>query len=209
MSFRQKIDAIKFKIASIATAIVVTIGGVISQLQNCSQSAIITTSQVIKNPSNQAMAMEATSFVANLFYEGTDDPFPTTGVGGEVGRMICKLNKENKSFTLAIRKIIDKTGDIINSARRWDSPQIQAGKRAIQKKQGHAIRDGYQSAFSDIPINQESAEQLINDIIQNAEIIVIRPKQTKVYSQNGQGISISTKNAEFTGFVELLKETEK
>jgi len=27
--------------------------------------------------------------------------------------------------------------------------------------------------------------------------------------QNGKGISIATKNGEFTGFVELLKEIEK
>ena len=53
------------------------------------------------------------------------------------------------------------------------------------------------------------AEKMINEIIFNADIIVIRPQQTKIYLQNGQGISITTKNGEFTGFVELLKETEK
>ena len=114
-----------------------------------------------------------------------------------------------KYFIIALEKIKIKYEYIINSARRLDSPQIQAGKRAIQKKQGRAVREGYNSPFSDIEINQENAEKLINKIIYNADIIVIRPQQTKIYLKNGQGISIETKNAEFTGFVELLKESEK
>lgn len=89
------------------------------------------------------------------------------------------MKKGQKLFGEAITKIIAKTDDILISSRRWDSPQIQVGKRAIQKKQGSAIREGYSSAFSDIPITQKNAEKLINDIIQNADIVVIRPQTNK------------------------------
>ena len=75
MSFSQKIKSVKFKIASFITSLTILIGGYFTQLQTCTQNAIITTTQVAQNPSNQLIAMEATSFVANLFYEGVDDPF--------------------------------------------------------------------------------------------------------------------------------------
>ncbi len=110
-------------------------------------------------------------------------------------------------FEQILHKIGSKTDFIFETMRKWKNPQIQQGKRAISKKLGHAKSEGFVSAFEGTQINQKSAEKILNDIIKNADAIVIRPKRTKIYLPNGQGLSINTKDGTFIGFVERIKET--
>ncbi|MCD6018562.1 MAG: repeat-associated core domain protein [Bacteroidetes bacterium] len=47
----------------------------------------------INTPHGQQMVMEGTSLLANLVYDGPDDPFPTAGPGGEIGKYFKGLFK--------------------------------------------------------------------------------------------------------------------
>lgn len=212
MLLKEKIKSWKIKIATGISTLLLLLGGYIVQLRSCTQTAIVVTTQAIQNPTNQIITAEATSFVANLFYEGTDDPFPTRGTGGEIGKLTHLTLKKgiHKLFPKAWKKILIKTGDIIISSRRWDSKQIQAGMRAISKKQGHAIKNvaTHSSAFNGLPIKQSKAEELIEKIINGADAIVLRNKRIRVYTPDGKGLSLDTKTGEFVGFVERTLERE-
>jgi len=202
-------DRIKRKTIWFLTGIITLFGGISTQLATCTQQTTAVVTQVVANPTNQFATVEAASFVANLFYEGTDAPFATPGAGGEVGKLThVVLRKGEKLFGDAIVKIIGKTDDIIKSTRVWASPQIQEGKRAIQKKVGHAASNNYKSAFENIDFTQENAEKLIHEIIDGADVVIIRPYLTKIYNLKGQGISIETQTGKFVGLVERSLEKE-
>ncbi len=166
--------------------------------------------RIVSSPANQIAATEAASFVANLFYEGADDPFPTAGMGGEMGKTLkpAVLHKGQKLFDEAYNKIIGKSAYILETSRIWESPQIQKGARAISKKAGHSVRDANPTAFEGIKFKQQNAEELINKLITDADVIVIRPMYTRIYSPNGQGLNILTKDGEFKGFLERSLESE-
>lgn len=180
-----------------------------TQFTTCSNQTILVVTRIVGNNVNQVATLEVASFVANLFYEGPDDPFSTPGAGGEAGKLThAVLKRGEKLFGEALSKIVKKADDIIKSSRTWANPQIQEGKRAIQKKIGHASAGNYQSAFSNIDFTQENAELLINKIIDKADAIVIRPYLTKIYNSAGQGVSIETRTGKFVGLVERSLEKE-
>lgn len=198
-----------FKIKILFFSVLTAIGGYFVQLASCSRQAVVVTAQVASNPTNQFAAVEAASFVANLFYEGPDDPFATPGAGGEVGKLThVVLRKGEKLFGHAIVKIIGKTEKILNTSRVWKNTQIQQGARAIDKKIGHAEAKSVISAFQGVKPTQQNAERLINEIIEEADAIVIRRVQTKIYMPDGQGLAVETKTGKFIGFVERLMEKE-
>ena len=199
----KKFTSLRNRVILLFTAISTFTGGAIMQITTCSQNAV----RISQNPTNQAMVVEATSFIANMFYEGADDPLPTPGAGGETAKFArIILCKGDKAFKAALQKIGSKSGVIIETSQRWVSSHIQHGARAIHKKTGHAQRGGFVSAFEGLQANQHKAEEVISDIINNADAIILRPKQIKLYLPNGKGLNIRTKDAGFTGFVERLKE---
>ena len=61
--------------------------------------------------------------------------------------------------------------DVVASAKRRASPQKLEGARALDKKLGHAQREGYVSAFEGIRPTQENAEKVIQDILSQPTII--------------------------------------
>jgi len=206
---RKFFETLKHKIVLMSMLLVSLLGAITTRLTTCTGQAGLVANQIAVNPNNQIVAMETASFVANLFYEGADDPFPTQGAGGETGKLThVVLKKGEKLFGEALSKIITKTDDIIQTSRKWSSPQIQEGARAIQKKIGHAESVNAKSAFKNIKYSQENAEQLIYDIINNADAVIIRSKRTMIYNSNGQGLSVNTKTGKFIGFVERNLEKE-
>ncbi len=201
------VDWIKRKTIWLLTGLITIFGGITTRLANCTQQTTVAVTQIATNPTNQIATVEVASFVANLFYEGTDDPFATPGAGGEAGKLThVVLQKGKKLFGDALTKIIGKTDKILNTSRVWDSPQIQKGARAIHKKIGHAEKKKIISAFNGVRHKQGNAEKLIYKIINEADAIVIRPKRTMIYNSTGQGISIGTKAGYFIGFVERQLE---
>ncbi len=206
---KNKWNILKLKIITGITGIVALLGGYIIQLRTCAQNTVVASTHIVQNPSNQIVVIESASFVANLFYDGPDDPFATSGAGGELGKLThVVLRKGQKLFGETITKIIGKTDDIIKTSRSWASPQIQEGQRAIQKKVGHASANNYVSAFENIKFTQKNAEKIINEIVIKADVVVIRPYLTKIYNSKGQGVSIETKTAKFVGLVERSLEKE-
>ena len=212
MLLKNRLKNIKIKIVTTISGLLVLLGGYVTQLQTCTRNAVIGVAQVSQNPANQIAAVEATSFVANLFYMGPDDPFPTSGAGGELGKIGKKLLRKgvDKLFEPALKKVVGKTNFIIETSRLWKSKQIQQGKRAIQKKQGHAIKNNatHKTAFAGIWPTQENAEKLIHEIIKEADAIVLRNDLVRIYRPNGQGLTINTMNGTFDGFVERVLETQ-
>lgn len=205
----QLVNWIRHKTIWVLTAFISIFGTMTARLATCTQQTTIVATRIATNPANQVAVVESASFVANLFYEGTDDPFATSGAGGEAGKLThVVLKKGEKLFGNALSKIIGKTDEIIRTSRTWASPQIQEGKRAIQKKIGHAPGKGINSAFNKIEFTQQNAEKLINNIINKADAIIIRPQKTIIYTPTGQGLSIKTRTGKFIGFAELSLEKE-
>lgn len=206
---KKFIDWIRKKTFFVIAGLVTIFGTITTRLATCTQQTTLVATRIATSPANQVAAVEAASFVANLFYEGPDDPFATPGAGGEVGKLThVVLRKGQKLFGDAMTKIIGKTDDIINSSRLWKRKQIQEGARAIHKKIGHAENKNITSAFDGIKHTQENAEALIKNIIDDADAVVIRPKRTMIYNNKGQGVSVETKTGNFIGFVERQLEEE-
>ncbi len=208
---RSFLEKLKLRFLVLATFLSTVFGGVVTYLRSCSTQTAVVTTQIVSSPANQIAATEAASFVANLFYEGADDPFPTAGAGGEVGKGgNIVLRKGMKEFDNAIIKISDKLNNIIESSRRLTPPKfkIQEGKRAISKKIGHAEKSDsdIKSAFEGVSITQENAEKLIYDIINQSDAIVGSTKSIKIYNAKGQGIWILRNDISFHGFVERQLE---
>jgi len=191
-------------------SIIITLfGSIATRFVSCGTNAVVVTNQIVRNPNNQIMAVEATSFVANLFYEGADDPFATPGIGGEAGKIThVVLRKGETLFEKALVKIVGKTERIILTSRVWRNPQIQEGARSLDKKIGHTLKNKIISAFEGVPHTQESAEKIINEIINKPDVIIIRPYLTKIYNTKGQGVSFDTQSGGFVGFVERSLEKE-
>jgi len=191
-------------------SIIITLfGSIATRFVSCGTNTIVVTNQIVTNPTNQIMAVEASSFVANLFYEGPDDPFATPGIGGEVGKIThVALRKGETLFEKALVKIVNKTEKIIITSRVWRNSQIQEGARSLDKKIGHALKNKTISAFEGVPQTQASAEKIIIEIINKPDAIVIRPYLTKIYNAKGQGLSFDTQSGGFVGFVERSLEKE-
>ncbi len=203
-------DWIRTKTFWLLSALITLFGGITTRFVNCGTNAVLVTNQIVSNPTSQLTAAEVASFVANWFYEGPEDPLPTKGVGGEIAKTFkpIVLRQSHELFNAARLKILGKMEFILQTSRLWKSKQIQQGARAIQKKIGHAEGDLTVSAFEGIKHTQENAEILINDIVKNADVIVIRPELTKIYNKMGQGLSILTEDASFKGLVEIALEKE-
>lgn len=77
-----------------------------TQLTTCGQNTYIVLSRIMYNPTTHFAGTELTSFVANLFYSGADDPFPTVGAGGELGKSLHKLPK---AFKIRLAELLEKT----------------------------------------------------------------------------------------------------
>lgn len=92
--------------------ILATVGGLITQFSMCSRQAVVVTTQIVSNPANQLAATEFASFAANMMYEGTDDPFPTAGIGGELGKILRKFPKafKNQIFGLLVKSSDENVG---------------------------------------------------------------------------------------------------
>ncbi len=80
------------------TGLITLFGAVSTRLATCTSQTTLTVAQVATNPTNQLATVEAASFVANLFYQGADDPFPTHGAGGEFGKASHVVLKKGKNF---------------------------------------------------------------------------------------------------------------
>jgi hypothetical protein len=183
------------KFVLVLTGIVAVFGTFTARLVTCTGQTGVAVVQVASNPANQLAAVETASFVANLFYGGADDPFATPGVGGETGKLThVVLRKGEKLFGEAMTKIIGKQDYIIKTSRIWKSSQIQEGARAIDKKLGHSEAKNAASAFFGTKPTQTNAEKIINELMIDADAIVMRPVLTKIYKTNGQGVAIQTAN---------------
>jgi len=191
------------------SAAIAIFGTLTTRIMTCSEQTIMVTTRIASDPNNQILAVETASFVANLFYDGPDDPFATPRAGGEAGKLThVVLRKGEKLFGEALTKIIGRTEKILITSQKWKSSQIQQGARAIDKKTGHAEAKKTVTEFSNIKPTQQNAEKLIQDIINDADAIVIRRFQTKIYRENGQGLAIATADGKFIGFVERALEKE-
>jgi len=95
---------------------------------------------------------------------------------------------------------------VIASSQRARSSQITEGARSIAKKQGHAARDGFTSAFDGIQPNQANAEGLIRDIMGDPHLVDLKRNYIEAYNPLGQGIRLTYRN-DFVGFMEILKWT--
>lgn len=81
------------------TRLITLFGAVSTRLATCTSQTTLAVAQVATNPTNQLATVEAASFVANLFYQGANDPFPTHGAGGELGKSkSCSIEKRAKTF---------------------------------------------------------------------------------------------------------------
>jgi len=204
-------DWLRIKTIIVVTAVIALLGAISTRLVTCSTNTLLVTNQLATNPANQAVALETASLVANLFYEGADDPFPTSGAGGEIGKESRLIfYKGSPEFEKVLKNIAVKMDNIIFSARKYTPPnfKIQQGKRAIGKKLGDAGKSNanFKSAFDGIAITQENAEKLIFDILHNSDVITAGKESIRIYNSKGQGLSIRRYNAQFKGFVERQLE---
>lgn len=92
--------------------------------------------------------------------------------------------------------------NVVESAGRAASPQIQAGARALEKKLGHAAAGGFESAFAGIKPTQANAEKLIQNILGNAKTVDVKGKYVDVYNAAGQGVRYRKDTNEFVTFLE-------
>ncbi len=207
---RSFFEKLKLRFLVLATFLSTVFGGVVTYLRTCGTQTAVVTTQIVSNPANQIAATEAASFVANLFYEGADDPFPTAGMGGELASICKTLKKGHKDFVPIMNKVMDKIDVIIKTSQKLTPPKFktQEGARAISKKLGHIESKNlpFKSAFDGTKISQENAEILIKNIVNETDAIVIDNGLVKMFNSKGQGLSIDIYNAKFVGFVERKLE---
>jgi len=92
---------------------------------------------------------------------------------------------------------------VIKSSRQTrKGGQITEGKRALEKKIGHAKATGYKSAFEGIPFTQENAEKLIRDILVNPNRTFMGDKVIDAYDTMGRGVRFDRITGNFIGFLE-------
>jgi RHS repeat-associated protein len=103
------------------------------------------------SPTGQYATAELISFVANLIYEGPNDPIPTPGPGGELGKVLrgtSKIFKNNltkilsKSFDNKIgKKIISKvTGSADDAYKKFKSLIGDAKIRETTNEAGQTVK---------------------------------------------------------------------
>jgi len=92
--------------------------------------------------------------------------------------------------------------DVVSSSARGRSAQITEGARGIAKKQGHATRQGIQSAFEGVKPTQANADAIIRDVLQNPADRFIGDKVIDVYNAAGQGVRFEKGTGRFIGFLE-------
>ncbi len=99
---------------------------------SCSQQTVSVVSRIATNPSNQLATVEATSLAANLIYEGPDDPFPSSGAGGEIGKNIRKiLQKTRKNITPLLKKNSGKIDNIVTTTKEVIKRQNSVGEKGV------------------------------------------------------------------------------
>ena len=108
--------------------------------------------------------------------------------------------EETKKLLPSITK--STIDDVLESARRPASEQIQEGARAIAKKLGHAEKNGIKSAFEGIKPAQESAETLIKDILGSPTTVFCGDRTCDVYDASGRGVRFNKETNKFITFIE-------
>ncbi len=86
-----KAGAMYFTAAAVVavTPIALSMSTAASVYTSVTSTGVVIT-RLATDPRTQHIAMEGASFVANFFYDGPDDVFPTPGAGGELGKLFSK-----------------------------------------------------------------------------------------------------------------------
>lgn len=103
------------------------------------------------------------------------------------------------------KSIID---EVLASSARPRNEQITEGKRAIEKKLGHAEKKGIKSAFEGVKPTQKNAEEIIKDILEHPTDKFIGDKVIDVYNTKGQGVRFEKETLKFEGFLEKELQTQ-
>jgi hypothetical protein len=93
----MKFSKLKALFFTFLMSIALGIGKYAPSFLSCSQRAAIQHHAIVNNPTNWYIGTELASFVGNMLYEGADDPFPTAGAGGELGKILRSFSKPFKS----------------------------------------------------------------------------------------------------------------
>jgi CRISPR/Cas system CMR subunit Cmr6 (Cas7 group RAMP superfamily) len=122
----------------------------------------------------------------------------------ELKRRIDEILGKGIRITRQLTNFTQTTIDqVIESSRQTrKGGQITEGKRALEKKIGHARAKGYKSAFEGVPFTQENAEKLIRDILVNPKRPFIGDKVIDAYDTLGRGVRFDRITGNFIGFLE-------
>ena len=78
------------------------------------------------------VAVEATSLAANLAYDGPEDPFPTSGAGGEIGKNVRKMiQKTGKHIEPLLKKSSRNIDDIVSNTKEVVKRQKNINKKGV------------------------------------------------------------------------------
>ncbi len=97
--------------------------------------------------------------------------------------------------------------EILIDTERAASPQISVGARAIAKKLGHALSEGYKSAFDGIPATQAGFEEAVREILTHPSSVRNLGKYTEVYDAAGRGVRLEKGTNKYITLVEGSKAT--
>ena len=87
------------------------------------------------SPEGMIVGAESASFVANVLYDGPDDPFPTPGPGGEMGKAINKAIKPISSIVserMNLAKLWKVATDYIDFDKAVFTKTIKEGTELVQ-----------------------------------------------------------------------------
>jgi hypothetical protein len=153
LSADQSMRFTKLKILffTFLTSIALGIGKYSPSFLSCSQRALIQHNAIVNNPNNWYLGTELASFVGNMLYEGTDDPFPTMGAGGELGKILRNFSKPFKT----------KLADLLYLGK----DQLKIKKNIVIFVKGNAddAEKHFESLIKEIPKNQIEKEIVNTD----------------------------------------------
>jgi RHS repeat-associated protein len=104
-------------------------------------------------PNGQQMIMEGTSLLANIFYQGPDDPFPTNGPGGEVGKAFGKYFGGLFKAPVVVGKLFEAA-----SAKGFKFIKGFSGKKTAVIGQGMGRVEGVGAGLKNAEVFQPSKE---------------------------------------------------
>lgn len=119
------------------------------------------------------------------------------GVNSLAGAATSKSVLEQVRNPLVLERLLenvrlldrDVRGQVVK--RPQDNP-LTVGERSIQKKHGHAQKNGNPDRLTPIPETQAAVEEVITEIMTNPSVIIYKGESIEVYGQNGIGVKMKT-----------------